>query len=224
MRTTMIDRIIFDLEGTLVDAVDARAVAWCAACEQAGMPMPLMGIRHRLGAHGPELADAILPSFLSPEDRQRIAADAADRFWRTREATVRAFPGVRPLVAALKARDVDVALITDASATVAGWMTRLADVADLVTVIIHADNRGHGKHRRTTVAAAQERLPARDGQLRVVCDDPWTARLALQQGIPCIGVRAGGFERDLLAQGVRDLVDDVTDLASRIDDVLMAAG
>jgi beta-phosphoglucomutase-like phosphatase (HAD superfamily) len=59
----MIEAIIFDIDGTLVDSVDLHAKAWQEALQHFGHDIPFEQVRHEIGKGG----DQLLPDLLPPK-------------------------------------------------------------------------------------------------------------------------------------------------------------
>ncbi len=60
----MIEAVIFDVDGTLVDSVDLHAEAWQKAFSKFGKEIAFQAIRSQIGKGG----DQLLPVFLSEEE------------------------------------------------------------------------------------------------------------------------------------------------------------
>lgn len=74
----MTDGILFDLDGTLWDAVDNICAAWNLGLEERGHPGHLKAeeVRSCMGMLLPAIADRLMPE-LAPEERQRTMAACA---------------------------------------------------------------------------------------------------------------------------------------------------
>jgi phosphoglycolate phosphatase-like HAD superfamily hydrolase len=103
--------VLFDVDGTLVDSVDAHARAWAAAFAEAGYTIPAARIRPLIGMGGDRILPALIPgASVDTEPGKTIAARRAEIF-RERE-----LPGVRPTRGALGPL-VDVASTSDDAAS-----------------------------------------------------------------------------------------------------------
>ena len=60
----MIEAVIFDIDGTLLDSVDLHAQAWQEAFRHFGYEIPFADIRSQIGKGG----DQLLPVFLSEQE------------------------------------------------------------------------------------------------------------------------------------------------------------
>src|SRR5258708_7779438 len=99
----MIEAVIFDLDGTLIDSVDYHAKAWLLAFARHGHDIPFEEIRKQIGKAG----DQLLPVFLSEEEIKRVGkqiSEERDMFFREEYLPhLHAFPMVRELFERIKA-------------------------------------------------------------------------------------------------------------------------
>src|SRR5690242_14200826 len=127
----MIETVIFDVDGTLVDSVDLHARAWREALAHFGVEVPYGEIRSQIGKG----ADQLLPAVV-PEDRLEEVSGPLVAF-RTRlyrEAylpQVVAFPAVRRLIARLRGDGKRTALASSAEEGELGHYVRVAAIEGL---------------------------------------------------------------------------------------------
>ena len=67
----MIEAVIFDIDGTIIDSVDGHTKAWQAAFQKYGKPLSYDKIRGQIGKGG----DQLMPVFLSKDEFERIRQD-----------------------------------------------------------------------------------------------------------------------------------------------------
>ena len=93
----MIQAVIFDVDGTLVDSVDLHARAWKDAFQRFGRDVPFEEVRHQIGKG----ADQLLPVFFSNEELREFGAQLeeyrAELFKQAYLPRVTVFPKVREL-------------------------------------------------------------------------------------------------------------------------------
>ncbi len=98
----MIQAVIFDIDGTLVDSVDLHARAWQEALQDFGHEFPYEQVRHEIGKGGDELLPDLLPPKAVKAQGEDIKAHRAELFKRKYLPDVRPFPGVRHCSSASK--------------------------------------------------------------------------------------------------------------------------
>ncbi|MGZ5959136.1 MAG: HAD family hydrolase [Myxococcaceae bacterium] len=212
--------ILFDIDGTLLDSVDLHARAWREAFLAFGKDIPFDEIRSQIGKGG----DQLLPVFFTPSELaargKEIERWRGDWYRLRYMASVRPFPGVRPLFQEVRKRGWTPVLASSAKKDELDSYVRVLDVGDLIDATTSKDDVARSKPFPDIFAAALDRVPApeRAGSW-VVGDSPWDALAATQLGLPMLGFRCGGFaEADLRAAGARVLFDGPSDLLARLDD------
>src|SRR5205085_7190245 len=93
----LIEAVIFDIDGTLVDSVDLHARAWQEAFARFGKQIPYERVRYQIGKGG----DQLMPVFLSKEELEEFGEELekyrGELFKREYLPRVRPFPKVREL-------------------------------------------------------------------------------------------------------------------------------
>lgn len=211
--------ILFDIDGTLLDSVDLHARAWREALLAFGKDVPFEAIRAQIGKGG----DQLLPVFLTPSE---VAARGKEiERWRGDWYKLRylpgvgAFPGVRSLFQALRARGWIPVLASSAKEDELAFYLQVLDVADLIDGTTSKDDVARSKPFPDIFAVALDRVaePERAGAW-VVGDSPWDALAAGRLGLPTLGVRCGGFpEAALRAAGADPIFDGPWDLLTGLD-------
>jgi beta-phosphoglucomutase-like phosphatase (HAD superfamily) len=97
----LVEAVICDIDGTLIDSVDLHARAWVDALHEYGHEVAFADVRRQIGKGG----DQLLPVFLSKEEIQGLGEDLEkhrSKIFKERYlAGITAFPGVRATYAAL---------------------------------------------------------------------------------------------------------------------------
>ncbi len=213
----MPDAVIFDVDGTLIDSVDAHAHAWQQAFAEFGHATDFAAIRAQIGKGG----DKLLPHFLSPAEVERdgkaIEARRAALMQQLYMPHLQAFPGVRPLVQHILAAGMRVALASSAKRDELETYERLARIGDLIQADTSSDDARHSKPDPDVIEAALRKLaPVDPAAVIMVGDSPYDAQAARRAGVRMVGVRCGGFPDDeLRAAGCIALFDGPADLLAR---------
>src|SRR5947207_15344976 len=104
--------LIFDVEGTLVDAMMPTLRCWRETLEHFGHDVSLAELHRLAGMDGEEMLTQLLPDACKAE-RKEIMEQEGKRFREGYLAHIRAFPGVRELFEELKRRERKITLATD---------------------------------------------------------------------------------------------------------------
>src|SRR5262247_666359 len=93
----MIEAVIFEIDGTIIDSVDGHTKAWQAAFQKYGKPLSYDKIRGQIGKGG----DQLMPVFLSKDELNEFGEELdkyrAQLFKREYLPHVKPFPKVRQL-------------------------------------------------------------------------------------------------------------------------------
>ena len=222
----MIEVVIFDIDGTLVDSVDFHAEAWQRAFRQFGREVAFADVRRQIGKGG----DQLMPVFFSEEELARFGDEMekwrGDLYKREYLPRVQGFPAVRELFQRIRHDGKRIALASSAKEDELGAYKRIARIEDLVEEETSADDAERSKPHPDIFEAALARLGrvARE-RIVVVGDTPYDAEAAGQAGLRTVGVLCGGFpEADLRAAGCVRIYRDPADLLARYDSSPLARG
>lgn len=195
----MVEAVVFDVDGTLVDSVDLHARAWREALAHFGVEVSYAAVRAQIGKG----ADQLLPA-LVPEDRLEEVAGPLTAFRARlyRDAylpQVVAFPAVRRLVARLRGDGKRIALASSAEEGELAHYVRVAALEALYDAATTADDVGRTKPWPDVFQAAVAKLGSPPAEAcRVVGDSPHDATAAVRAGIVPVGMLCGGFPPEVL--------------------------
>ncbi len=222
----MLQAIIFDVDGTLVDSVAIHAKAWQRAFAEFGHDLPLGDIQGQIGKGG----DQLLPVFLSKAEigahgealNKRRAAILKEDYL----ADIEAFPDVRALFERLRRDGLRIALASSAKEDELGTYKKKADIEGLVEEQTSSDDAERSKPHGDIFEAALARLGDLDPAAAIVVGDtPYDAQAAAKVGLRTIGVLSGGFpEAELREAGCIAVYRNPPDLLAHYDAFLRDAG
>lgn len=215
----MIEAVIFDIDGTLVDSVDLHAAAWQEIFLAYGHALEYEDVRRQIGKGG----DQLIPVFLSNQEVREYGAQLekqrGELYKRDYLPRVRAFPKVRELFQRIKDDGRRIALASSAKGDELATYKRLANIAELVEGETSADEVEHSKPYPDIFAAALESLGLPAKEAIAVGDTPYDAQAARRLGLPIIGLLCGGFpQEELRAAGCSAIYTDPADLLARYDE------
>lgn len=220
----MIQAVIFDIDGTLVDSVDLHARAWQEAFAKFGCDIPYENIRSQIGKGG----DQLIPVFLSPEQQKEYGKDLeeyrGELFKEKHLSRVKPFPRVRELLQHVKAEGKQIALASSAKKDEIDIYKRIAHIEDLVEEQTSSDDAERSKPHPDIFEVALERLHNVKAEEAVtIGDSPYDAIAARKIKMKCIGVLSGGFpEEQLREAGYAEIYRDCADLLENYELSLLA--
>ncbi len=213
-----IDAVIFDVDGTLVDSVDAHATSWAETFRHFGHPVDIAAVRSQIGKGGDQLIPVFVPPEVADEQGEAMESFRADLFRRVWLPQVRGFADVPALFRRIRADGRRIALASSAKQSEMTAYRRAAGIEGLVDVEISSDDADRSKPHPDIFLAALERLELAPSRAVAVGDSPWDALAAGQAGLSTIGMLCGGFPRDTLTEaGCIALYDSPGDLLRRYD-------
>ncbi len=221
----MIQAVLFDVDGTLIDSNDLHAAAWRETFLHFGVDLPHDVIRGQIGKGGDNLIPALLPPELVEARKEEIDSFRSDLFKRDYLPRVVPFPGVRELFERLRADGKRIVLASSAKGEEVRFHLGVIGAEDLVEATTSADDVKHSKPDPDIFAAALAKIaPLGPEDVVVIGDSPYDLLAAGKLCIAAIGFRSGGFPDEVLQQaGAAALYDGPADLLARYDQSLLSS-
>jgi HAD superfamily hydrolase (TIGR01509 family) len=206
----MVEAVIFDVDGTLVDSVDLHARAWREALAHFGVEAPYEEVRAQIGKGADQLVPALVPAERLEEVFSPIVAFRSRLYRDAYLPQVAAFPAVRMLLARLRGDGKRIALASSANPDELAHYIRVAAIEDQYDAATSADDADRMKPYPDVFDAALAKLGSPSpSRCRVVGDTPYDAVAAVRAGMVPVGVLAGGFPPELLRRaGCAELYRD----------------
>jgi phosphoglycolate phosphatase-like HAD superfamily hydrolase len=197
---------IFDVEGTLIDCVPDILHCWGETLSLFGIAVPSVDLQLLSGMDGDEMLAMLVPR-LDAGDRKKIMAAQGERYRSVYLPRVRAFPGVRAVFTAIKARGGRIALATDCQSDELKRYRSLIGADDLIDAIACGDEVSRGKPDPALVELALHHLGgASAGLATMIGDTPFDAQAARCTGATAWGTLSGGHLRSSLIDAGCSLV------------------
>ncbi|HEX9931919.1 MAG TPA: HAD family hydrolase [Allosphingosinicella sp.] len=208
----MIDAVLFDVDGTLVDSNDLHAGAWQEAFRHFGIAIPFEKIRGQIGKGGDNLIPALLPPDIVERLQEEIEHFRSELFRRDYLHRSRPFPAATELLQRLHDDGTRLVLATSAKQAELDHHIERLGCRDLLTATTSKDDVEHSKPCPDIFEAALGKVqPLNGGQVFVVGDTPYDIAAASKIGVPAIAVRCGGFPEEEL-KGAAAIYDGPGDL------------
>jgi len=218
----MIEAVIFDVDGTLVDSVDMHAETWERAFARFGKNIGFHALRSQIGKGG----DQLMPEFLDEAELKAFGEDLektrGEIFQEEYLHRVRGFPSAADLLSEIRKRGRRIALASSAKADELEIYKKAAGVEGLTDVETSSDDAEKSKPHPDIFQAALKKLKLEPDKVVVIGDTPYDADAARKAGIASIGVLCGGFkDEDIRKGGAGRIYRDPQDLLARIDEWLV---
>jgi HAD superfamily hydrolase (TIGR01509 family) len=215
LNTTGLKAVIFDVDGTLVDTTYLHAVSWSAAMRQFDHRVPMANIHRCIGMGSDHLLDKLLPADRDrSEDEAIVAAHAALMATHWRDFVE--LPGAVRLLAAVRARGLQVLLASSASGRDLDALLSALDHPDLDEVVTATDV-GRTKPDPDLLQVALERAHLESTDVVFVGDAVWDVHASKKLGIDCVGVTCGGTSAaELREAGADEVYAGPADLLAQV--------
>jgi phosphoglycolate phosphatase-like HAD superfamily hydrolase len=186
-------RVIFDIDGTLVDSNDAHAHAWVDALAEAGHHVAFARVRPLIGMGG----DKVLPELVGIDENSPEGKTIAERrgeIFRTRYfPAVRGLPGAQELVSLLVREGHALAVASSARKEELEDLLRCAGVDRLINLRTSSSDTDDSKPDPDVVHAALKQLGAAALEAIMIGDTPYDIEAAARAGVETIAFRSGGW-------------------------------
>lgn len=216
----MIDAVIFDIDGTLVDSVDLHAESWRVAFKKFGKAVAFSDVRRQIGKG----SDQLLPVFFSSEDLARFGKELEEYrsalYKKEYLPRVRAFPKVRELFERIRQDGRRIVLASSAKGDELKTYKQIARIDDLIRAETSSDDAEKSKpHPDIFDAALAELGKVPCNKVMVVGDTPYDAQAAATANLSTIGLLCGGWsEKDLRGAGCIAIYRDPAELLARYEE------
>ena len=196
----MVQAVIFDIDGTIIDSVDMHIEAWKRAFGKFGKEVSYELIRPQIGKG----ADDMLPVFFSNEELHRFRRDLekyrGELFEREYLPKVKAFPRVRDLFERIKQEGKKISLASTAKEKeITIYKKEIARINDLIDSEVCSVEVKKSKPHRDICATALHKLGnVAAHQVIAIGDTEYDAEAAGKINVRTIGLLCGGGNREEL--------------------------
>ena len=220
----MIEALLFDLDGTLIDTNALHARAFELAFKDYGYSVPADRIEIEIGKGGDELIPAVLGAKAEAEHGDDLR-DAWERYFLEiiGKEKVAVCKGALELLHECKRRGLRLALATSGAESVLEAIEKSSGVEwrkefETVTTSKDAPKSKPAPH---ILLSALEKLGLSGAVCAMVGDTPYDALASRGAGVSCLGVETGGHKGDDLRDaGCRLAYADCAALLKDLDNVL----
>lgn len=209
----VIEAVLFDIDGTLVDSNDQHVLVWQAVFADIGHAVDRQRLHDQIGKGTDMLVPALLPG-ADAATVKRLGEAHGEIYQAKYLDAVRPFPGARALLAKVHAAGQQVVLASSAAQAELDHYVELLEAKALITATTCADDVARSKPAPDIFATALGKLaPLTAAEVIVVGDTPYDVEAATAAGIAAIGLRSGKFtDAALQAAGAVAVYDDAAAL------------
>lgn len=215
----MIEAILCDIDGTLVQSNWLHAEAWRDAFRGMGLELEVESIRRQIGKGGDELIPVFVPWWRRSAVAEPLKEYRKFIFQQDYLSKVEPFPKVRELLLRLQQAGIRLTLASSASEEDLEIYKKIANIDDLVQESTSSDDTERAKPHPDIFQAALKKLGLPPTKVLALGDTPYDAEAAGKAGIATVGVTTGGWSKgDLLEAGCIEVFTDVADLLEHFEE------
>lgn len=212
----MIEALLCDIDGTLVESNWLHAEAWQRSFAEMGLRLELDAVRRQIGKGGDELIPVFVSWWRRAAVQEPLKAYRKFLFETEYMHRVQPLPKAKEFLERLKAAGIRPALSTSASKKDLTTYKQLLGAEDLVEEETSANDTDRSKPHPDVFTATLKKLGLPAGKVLALGDTPYDAEAAGKAGVATIGVESGGWSRaDLLEAGCIEVYRDVAELLER---------
>lgn len=209
----MVEVLLSDIDGTLVDSNALHAEAWRRTFEHFGIQVSMDETWKQIGKGG----DKLISVFVNEGDRARLQKEMEgfrkELFHRDYMPRIVSFPRSRDLFTKLKQSGMKIVLATSSDKEDVATYKRIIGIEDLVDEESSASEAKESKPEPDIFAVALKKAGTSADRAVALGDTPYDAEAAGKLGIRVIGLTCGGWKRDDLRDaGCIEVYQDPADL------------
>ena len=212
----MLQGVIFDIDGTLVDSNDAHAQSWVDTFAEAGYEVPFDVVRPLIGMGADKLLAKTIDVRHDSEEGKKLLARRSEIFREKYLPRLKPLPGSRALVLRVRADGLKALVATSAKDAELESLLQAAAVNDLMEEKATASDAKRSKPDPDIVQAAVEESGIGKENLIMIGDTPYDVEAATRAGVKCMAFRSGGWKDDSL-KGAVAIYDGPADLLAQYD-------
>jgi HAD superfamily hydrolase (TIGR01509 family) len=216
----LLEGVIFDIDGTLVDSNDAHAQSWVDTFAEAGYDVPFDVVRPLIGMGGDKLLPKTIGVKHDSKEGKKLIKRRSEIFRKKYLPTLRPLEGSRALVLRVRSDGLKAIVATSAKDEELKGLLEAAEVADLMEEKATASDAKRSKPDPDIVEAAIKESRISPRNLVMIGDTPYDIEAATRAKVRIIAFRSGGWS-DADLHGAVDIYDGPADLLARYDSSLL---
>jgi HAD superfamily hydrolase (TIGR01509 family) len=219
----VVEAVLLDVDGTLLDSNDAHAQAWSDAFREAGLEIGSESVLPLIGMGSDKLLPKLTDIDAESEQGKRLIDRRKEIFAKTYLPSVRRFPNARELLERMRADGLRLVVATSASEE---ELRGLLAVLGAEWIIDDATNSSEVKQSKPDpdiVRAAVDKTGVGPERCVMLGDTPYDVEAATRSRVRVVAVRCGGSGDEEL-RGAAEIYDDPAELLEQYDESLIGRG
>jgi len=215
----MVEAVLCDIDGTLVQSNWLHAEAWRLAFAEMGLSLDQEDLRRQIGKGGNELIPVYVPWWKRKQVEEPLKRYRKYIFQQDFFPQVEALPKAKEFLERVKQARIRAALASSADKDDLLKYKKIVDMDGLIDEETSASDADRAKPHPDIFSAALQRLKLPAKKCIALGDTPYDAEAAGKAGLRTIGVTTGGWSReDLIAAGCVEVYESVAELLEKFED------
>ena len=213
--------VLLDVDGTLIDSVDAHARSWQRAFADHGHDIHLLAIARLIGMGGDHLVETLTGIKKDTAEFKAMSKRHGELFRDEYLPNLGPVDGARAFVLQLQRAGYQIAVASSAKRHDLDQLLAKANVDDLIERGATSDDAARTKPDPDIIEAAAAKLGCPHGELVMIGDTPYDIEAARRAGIDTIAVASGVYAIEEMTGAVARYAT-VGELAARWNTSLLA--
>jgi HAD superfamily hydrolase (TIGR01509 family) len=215
----MVEAVLCDIDGTLVQSNWLHAEAWQVAFAAMGIELDREDVRRQIGKGGDELIPVYVPWWRRPAVEEPLKRYRKFVFQQDYMQKIKPLEGAHAFLERAKDLGIRLALSSSADKDQLEFYKRLLNAEGLIDTETSASDTKRSKPHPDIFSATLERLGLPAKKCIALGDTPYDAEAAGKAGLRTIGVTTGGWSREeLLQAGCVEVWESVGELLEGIEE------
>jgi HAD superfamily hydrolase (TIGR01509 family) len=219
----VVEAVLLDIDGTLLDSNDAHAQAWSDALREAGHEIGSEAVRPLVGMGSDKLLPQLTGLDAEHGEGKQLVERRKEVFAKEYLPTVRPFPAARDLLDRMRADGLRLVVATSASGEELAGLLHALGAEWLLDEAASKSDADRSKPDPDIVRAALDKAGVGPARCVMLGDTPYDVEAATRAGVRVIALRCGGWGDDEL-RGAAAVYDDPKELLAYYESSLIGGG
>lgn len=195
----LIENVLLDIDGTLIDSNEAHARAWIDLLERYDAAIPLSRMRLLIGMGGDKILEHVYGEKPNEKKIEKMGTERDEIFAAKYLPNVKVIPGAPDFVRAMYTAGLRVVLATSSREELLDSFRRMLNIDDWCYGFVTASDAAESKPAPDILVAGINKYGFDRNRTVMIGDTPYDIEAA--RAVPCrsIAVRTGGFPAQMLA-------------------------
>jgi len=219
----VVEAVLLDIDGTLLDSNDAHAQAWSDTFTEAGLEIGSETVLPLIGMGSDKLLPKLTGIDADGEQGKRLVERRKEIFAKTYLPAIRPFPQARELLERMRSDGLKLVVATSASEDELRGLLAALGAEWVIDDATNSSEVERSKPDPDIVRAAIDKTGVGPDRCVMLGDTPYDVEAATRSRVRVVAVRCGGSGDDEL-RGAAEIYEDPADLLKQYETSLIGRG